>query len=169
MEGGKKRSRAARDEGLSISDRASLDLLAAIPGVRDYKKDKRGRRGAIFIGDATDAFVDALALGFAAAPPWGYSASTNTGTLVDEGRVIDPANHVTERPGEKDIVSSELPKTELTVVDELESLARPVRALEPVHHVEMMPTRLAHAHVVTNSSAESITHESTVPSTDGIT
>jgi hypothetical protein len=38
-----------------------------------------------------------------------------------------------------------------------------------VYHVEKMPTQLAHAHVATNSGAESITHESTVPSTDGIT
>jgi hypothetical protein len=73
---GTKRSRLDRD-GLSVSDHATLALLSDMPEMRMYTRDKRGRRGAIFLGDvAGDRFIDALASGFASAPPWDAGRST---------------------------------------------------------------------------------------------
>lgn len=46
---------------LSVSDRATLRLLSKVPAMNVALRDRRGRRGAVFVGDlASDAFIDAL-------------------------------------------------------------------------------------------------------------
>lgn len=64
-ERGTKRRREGDDE-LSVSDRATLRLLAKVPALNGARPGLRGRRGAVFVGDfSSDALVDALGESFA--------------------------------------------------------------------------------------------------------
>lgn len=84
---GRKRSRVEADQGdpkdeLSGRDLLDLRLLSAMPAVQSYVRDKRGRRGGLYVGDMRNAVVDALAGAIAADARPGSCAGGDALTFI---------------------------------------------------------------------------------------